>query len=402
MNKKKFINNIMTELHKINVKLSEGQKRKLAKAYRDNEEVSIKLAHKNLSGSDTLMVPKNTVNRVAKSKGLGKGVQIKISKANVRKQTGSGILSSLLPVLRNVAPTVGKTLGLSALAGLASEGASQLVKKITGGQIFQVPNQHLFRLAMLSELLNRGQIRDLAKAHKDGSDMMFKITQKQVGNGIGTILASIGLPLIIDAIRGKGVGRGGPRIGKVSAQGGPRIGMYPPPFIGNWPSTSGRGKKKNGLKLRFKKTVPMSNFDLLDWCRYLKIPINNVLSRDQTVPHNHKLALFIYNLEPAYMKGSHWTSTYVKNNVINYFDSFGLPPFQELVDHAKRKNLTLLHQNQQLQNLYSSVCGYFCLYFLNEMNKGKDYFDLLQVFSKDTYKNEEFIEKYFRKLEKLK
>ena len=26
----------MTELHKINVKLSEGQKRKLAKAYRDN------------------------------------------------------------------------------------------------------------------------------------------------------------------------------------------------------------------------------------------------------------------------------------------------------------------------------------------------------------------------------
>ena len=32
----------MTELHKISVKLSEGQKRKLAKAYRDNEEVSIK------------------------------------------------------------------------------------------------------------------------------------------------------------------------------------------------------------------------------------------------------------------------------------------------------------------------------------------------------------------------
>ena len=245
----------MTELHKISVKLSEGQKRKLAKAYRDREEVSIKLAHKNLSGSDTLMVPKNTVNRVSKSKGSGKRVQIKISKANVRKQTGSGIFTSLLPVLKNVAPTVGKTLGLSALAGLASEGASQLVKKITGGQIFQVPNEHLFRLAMMSELLNKGQIRDLAKAHKDGSDMMFKITSGQVGNGIGTILASIGLPLIIDAIRGKGVGRGGPRIGKVSGQGGPRIGkvsgqggprigMYPPPFIGNWPSTSGRGKKK--------------------------------------------------------------------------------------------------------------------------------------------------------------
>ena len=394
----------MTELHKINVKLSEGQKRKLAKAYRDNEEVSIKLAHKNLSGSDTLMVPKITVNRVAKSKGSGKGVQIKISKANVRKQTGSGILSSLLPVLRNVAPTVGKTLGLSALAGLASEGASQLVKKITGGQIFQVPNQHLFRLAMLSELLNKGQIRDLAKAHSDGSDMMFKITQKQVGNGIGTLLASIGIPMILDAIKGKGVGRGGgPRIGKMSGGAGPRIGMNPPPYIGNWSSTSGRGKKKKKEQhIRFKKTVPMSNFDLLDWCQYLKIPIKNVLSRDQTVPHNHKLALFIYNLEPQYARGSHWIATYVKDNVINYFDSFGLPPFEELVNHAKRKNLTLLHQNQQIQNLYTTTCGYYCLYFLNEMNKGVDYFDLLQVFSNDTNKNEAFIERYFKKLEKLK
>ena len=35
---------------------------------------------------------------------------------------------------------------------------------------------------------------------------MFKITQKQVGNGIGSILASIGIPMIIDALRGKGVG----------------------------------------------------------------------------------------------------------------------------------------------------------------------------------------------------
>ena len=247
----------MTELHKISVKLSEGQKRKLAKAYRDNEEVSIKLAHKNLSGSDTLMVPKNTVKRLAKSKATGKGIQIKISRANVRKQMGSGIASSILPVLRNVGPVLGKTLGLSALAGLASEGASQLVKKISGGQIFQIPNQHLFRLAMMSDLLNKGQIRDLAQAHKDGSDMMFKITQKQVGNGIGSILASIGIPMILDAIRGKGVGRGGPRIG---------MPMNPPPYIGNWPSTSGRGKKKTtkkGQGLLLGKNSPFNNIPLV-------------------------------------------------------------------------------------------------------------------------------------------
>ena len=146
----------------------------------------------------------------------------------------------------------------------------------------------------------------------------------------------------------------------------------------------------------FKKTVPMSNFDLLEWCKYLKIPLNNVLSRDQRVPHNHKLGLFIYNLEPHYMSGSHWVATYVKDNVTNYFDSFGMAPFQELVNHAVRKNLTLLHQDQQIQNLYTTTCGFYCLYFLNEMHKGREYLDILKVFSLDTNENEQFKAKYFR------
>ena len=148
----------------------------------------------------------------------------------------------------------------------------------------------------------------------------------------------------------------------------------------------------------FKKTVPKTNFDLLEWCKYLKIPIKNALSRNETVPHNHKLSLFIYNLEPSYMGGSHWVATYVKDNVINYFDSFGMAPFQELVNHAVRKNLTLLHQDQQIQNLYTTTCGFYCLYFLNEMHKGREYLDILKVFSLDTNENEKFIAKYFKKL----
>ena len=153
------------------------------------------------------------------------------------------------------------------------------------------------------------------------------------------------------------------------------------------------------MKPKFHKNIPMSNHDLIKWCKYLNIPINDVLSRNENVPHIHKQALFIYNLEPAYMSGSHWVATYVKDNVINYFDSFGMPPFQEMVNHAKKKNLTLLHQNNQIQNIQTTTCGYFCLYFLNEMNKGNSYYDLLQVFDiNDTMKNESFIEHYFRNI----
>ena len=94
--------------------------------------------------------------------------------------------------------------------------------------------------------------------------------------------------------------------------------------------------------------IPISNHDLLEWCKYLKIPIKSVLARNQSIHHNQKQSHFIYNLEPSYMNGSHWVATYVRDGVINYFDSFGMPSFPGIVNHAKSKNLTLLHQDNQI------------------------------------------------------
>ena len=202
-----------------------------------------------------MRVPAQVVKRLQKNRNAGKGMQIKISKANIRKQDGSGIFSSLMPLLKTVAPTIGKTLGLSALAGAASEGASQIIKKITGGQIFQVPNKNLYKLAMLSHLLTPKQRNDLAQAHNGASDMLFKITQKQVGNGIGTVLASIGIPLVLDALKGL---RGGSAVRMGRGKGGAavRIGR-PPPFLGSW----GKGGKGKGLLLG--KNSPFNNIPLV-------------------------------------------------------------------------------------------------------------------------------------------
>ena len=128
-----------------------------------------------------------------------------------------------------------KTLGISALAGAASEGASQIIKKITGGQVFQISNDKLFMLTQMSHLLTPKQKRDLATAHQLMQDMNFRVTEKKVGNGIGSILASIGIPLVIDALKvGSAV-----RIGNTGGA-APRI-ERPPSFIGSW---EGRGKKK--------------------------------------------------------------------------------------------------------------------------------------------------------------
>ena len=215
----------MSKLHQIGVSLTKGQKQKLARAYRNNEGVTIRLTNRALSGSDQLMAPMNTVKKLAKYKNMGVGMQITISKNNIRKQTGSWIFSAVLPAWRAVAPAIGKTLGLSALAGAASEGASQIIKKISGGQLFRIPNDKLFMLAQMSNLLTPKQKRDLAAAHQIMSDMNFRVTNKQVGNGVGALLASIGIPLAIEAVKkltGKGtregssmrIGKGSPRIGR--------------------------------------------------------------------------------------------------------------------------------------------------------------------------------------------
>ena len=417
----------MTQLYEIKVSLSPNQKKNLSNAFHKKETIVLRLTKDSLSGNDTLYVPSNVEKRLRKNQKLKKGMDIKLSKTNIRKQVGGSLLASILTLGRTLAPTLGKTIGLSALAGLASEGASQIVKKIAGKGIqsggFLIPQNKIDQLIAYKHLLTDKQKRDILNSIQSGGQLVMKPTKSQYGGFLGTLLASIGIPLAVEAI--KKMTGGAPRMGsKLEGHGAPRIGMYqPPPFIGTWEQArKGGGKKKKSKKVRsrtiagkkqsiqkrpslkhsivkpkFNKHIPMSNFDLLDWCKYLNIPINNVLSREESSPHNHKQALFIYNLEPSYMSGSHWVGTYVKNGIINYFDSFGMPPFQEIVNHAKRKNMTLLHQSDQIQNLMTTTCGYFCLYFLNEMSKGRSYYDLLKVFnSHNTMENEKYIENYFK------
>ena len=63
-----------------------------------------------------------------KNRRLNKGMDIKLAKTNIRKQVGGNLLTTILSMGRALTSTIGKTLGLSALAGLASEGALSIGK----------------------------------------------------------------------------------------------------------------------------------------------------------------------------------------------------------------------------------------------------------------------------------
>ena len=188
-----------------------------------------------------------------------KGMDIKLAKTNIRKQVGGSLLSSILTLGRTLLPTVGKTLGLSALAGLASEGASQVVKKISGKGVqsggFLVPQDKINKLIEYKHLLSMKQKQDILNALQSGSGVHIKPTKTQSGGFLGTLLASIGVPLILNALTGKGA----PRIGTIEKKGGkgaPRMGAYrPPPFFGTWDNPVGMGKKKDNQKKRQREKV---------------------------------------------------------------------------------------------------------------------------------------------------
>ena len=269
----------MTELFEINVRLSDNQKKNLSNAYHKRETIVLRLTNDSLHGNDTLYVPAMIKKRLEKNRKLNKGMDIKLAKTNIRKQVGGSLLSTVLTLGRSFAPTIAKTLGLSALGGLASEGASQLVKAIsgkgvqTGGLI--IPHNKINELIPYTNMFTTKQQRDILSALQSGSGVRIKPTKTQSGGFLGTLLASIGIPLAIEAIK-KMTGKGAPRIGKPPpwtrrGNGAPRIGMpkIPPPFYGTWNDIYLSGKKKKrsskkkGTGLLLGKNNPFNNIPIL-------------------------------------------------------------------------------------------------------------------------------------------
>ena len=104
-------------------------------------------------------------------------------------------------------------------------------------------------------LLSVKQKKDILEALQSGSGVVVKPSQKQSGGFLGTLLASIGIPMVLKALTGKGA----PKIGlpippPKGGRGAPRMGIYrPPPLIGTWDNKVGMGTKKKVTKKKSTK-----------------------------------------------------------------------------------------------------------------------------------------------------
>ena len=280
------------------VNLSAGQKEKLAKALSNKSAITIRLAKSDLTGSDDLMLTKTQLKRIKKAMSNGTGVDLKISKTQISHlvQEGGSLWSSLfslgtkaLPYATKAVSKVAPALATGALQALGSLGIDEIFGKgQTGG--FLIPQNKIDQLIKYKDLLTKKQKEQIVSAIHTGGQLVVKPTKTQSGGFLGTLLASIGVPLLLNALTGKGlqvdskrsrrsVNVHVPKINKstTSKDGGLVLPMNyrSPPFFGTWENPIGMGVKpkkkapkkktqKKGEGLLLGKNSPFKNVPLLN------------------------------------------------------------------------------------------------------------------------------------------
>ena len=139
---------------------------------------------------------------------------------------------------------------------------------------------------------------------------------------------------------------------------------------------------------------PLSNFDLMDWVKKLGIrSLRGIYSRDR-LPKNIRKECGIINLDDIQGPGTHWVCYRKINNVVEYFDPFGLIMPNEALKYFNTSGKKIVYSIDEIQNRNTVLCGYWCLYYLLERQRGNSILDVIHNphFDDD---NSDFIREYF-------
>ena len=116
--------------------------------------------------------------------------------------------------------------------------------------------------------------------------------------------------------------------------------------------------RSNILKPTF-INIPISNFDIINWVRYLRIKnFNGVLSLDK-IDGQTKKGYYIMNLDDGKGPGTHWVGLKISPKIIEYFDSFGLNCPMEVISLSNKLKSNYIYNSTQYQDLKSVLCGYY-------------------------------------------
>ena len=247
---------------KYGVKLSANQKRKLAKALSNKSAITLRLTKSDLTGNDMLMLTATQLKRIKKALSNKTGVDLKISKTQIRSvvQKGGSLWSSLLNLGMKALPYATKAVPALATGAIQALGSLGIDKIFGRGQSggFLIPQDKINQLIQYKDLLTKKQKEQIVNAIHTGGQIFVKPSKKQMGGFLGTLLASIGVPMLINALTGRGLQVDNKRSKKSPNVYVPKGGLIvpyqnPPPFIGTWDNPIGMGVKKKKLKRKTQK-----------------------------------------------------------------------------------------------------------------------------------------------------
>ena len=140
----------------------------------------------------------------------------------------------------------------------------------------------------------------------------------------------------------------------------------------------------------------MSNFDLEKWVDDLEIKyFRSIYSRDRLPDQIKRKECGIINLDSMEGQGTHWVCyRNIDINMAEYFDPFGLIMPHEISHYLSKSGKKIIFSQDEIQNRDTVLCGYWCLYYLIERQKGKSILDVIhhEDFDDD---NSDFIKDYF-------
>ena len=88
------------------------------------------------------------------------------------------------------------------------------------------------------------------------------------------------------------------------------------------------------------------------------------------LPKKLKNGGYIMLIHPEGTTFGHWVAFYLNKKNLFYFDSYGMPPPEQVV-HL-RGSRDLMHNDLQIQAINANHCGMFCLLWLHAINVCKD------------------------------
>jgi hypothetical protein len=122
------------------------------------------------------------------------------------------------------------------------------------------------------------------------------------------------------------------------------------------------------------------------------------LQKNLPIADCKKKGVWVINMDlNPHGHGTHWCGLYANDTYIVWIDPFGLEPPQAVERFMKMSGRKAIYENIQLQDINSDACGWYVMYLLKQITKGRMLTDVIyDDFTQKPAKNEELLRDYFK------